>query len=345
MRRAAGICAAVLVLGWGSCVTAQPDQTPPSAGSDPTTAVPGAGASIGIPVADDWRAICLSHRDDFEQAGRTAQASGWMVAPDSIVPPFKNAVGKPRAWLHSSARGLEILAIGRLVDGAVDDGPKFPARFCGVAAGPAQAGVAHGVGTFLSIPPNASGARPGRVTFVYRHTSRGLSPILSNLKDPGAIHEAQTSDVDFVQIEETAESTNVLLVVPESAAGDGAAAADGGAGDAPTAPHQPGLVSMTKALPVPEGRSWFNCPTSKAFLKRYYPKQAQRTNIQGEATIQCHLRANGELSECAWVTETPPNLGFGETAEKLGCLMKFKTTDDVPIKPYLLIPIHFRLPN
>jgi hypothetical protein len=138
-----------------------------------------------------------------------------MLAPDSIVPPFANAVGKPRVWLRNSAHGLEILAFGRMVDGPVDGGPKFPARFCGVAAAPPQAGVAHLVETLLSAPPNTTEVKPGEVTFVYRRTSGGPAPILGDLKDPAVIEAAQTSDVDFVQIQDSGEATIVLLAVPE----------------------------------------------------------------------------------------------------------------------------------
>lgn len=82
----------------------RPDQTrPASDGIDPTAATVGAAATMDAAVPNDWRTICLSHRDDLEQAGAMAEAAGWMVAPDNLVPPLKNAIGKPRVWLRSSA--------------------------------------------------------------------------------------------------------------------------------------------------------------------------------------------------------------------------------------------------
>jgi hypothetical protein len=129
-------------------------------------------------------------------------------------------------------------------------------------------------------------------------------------------------------------------------AGEGGSRLAASAAEAPAEPSQTGLVPIAEALPLPAGRSWFTCPASKKPLKRYYPENAMRANIQGSATIQCLVGQSGKASECAWVAETPPNYGFGETAEKLGCLMKFRTkTADPSNSHYLLVPINFRLPG
>jgi hypothetical protein len=136
-------------------------------------------------------------------------------------------------------------------------------------------------------------------------------------------------------------SLSLLLV-----AGEGGARLAASAAEAPAASSQPGLVSIAEALPLPAGRSWFTCPVSKKFLKRYYPENAVQANIQGSATIQCRVGSSGTASECAWVAETPPNYGFGETAEKLGCLMKFRTNTAAPSSSlYLLVPVNFRVPG
>ncbi|HTM80982.1 TonB family protein [Asticcacaulis sp.] len=44
----------------------------------------------------------------------------------------------------------------------------------------------------------------------------------------------------------------------------------------------------------------------------YYPPKAKRLEINGSATVDCQVDANGELSRCVVIKETPPDMGFGE---------------------------------
>lgn len=101
LRRAAGIYATALLLSWASCASGQPDKGGFTSGT-----------ADEAPVVEDWRAICLAHRDDFERTERMAADSGWTLAPEAVVPPLASAVGKPRAWLRRSAGRVEFLATG-----------------------------------------------------------------------------------------------------------------------------------------------------------------------------------------------------------------------------------------
>jgi len=59
-------------------------------------------------------------------------------------------------------------------------------------------------------------------------------------------------------------------------------------------------------------------------MERYYPETAQRQNKKGSAEIQCRISAAGRPEACVWTSESEAGLGFGEAAERLGCLMKLK---------------------
>jgi hypothetical protein len=182
---------------------------------DPTAATVGAGASVEATAANDWRVLCLSHRNDLRLVADAAEADGWIVAPYSLASVMKHAIGKPKVWVRSSASGLKFLAVGQLSDNLIDNGPTLTGRFCALGITPAEADVEREVAALISVPPNPSGAEPGRVTYVYRHTPQGLTPILGDLKDPSTAKAIQSSDVDVVQVGGAAKIAIILLVIPE----------------------------------------------------------------------------------------------------------------------------------
>jgi hypothetical protein len=138
-----------------------------------------------------------------------------MVAPDNLLPAPKNVIGKPQAWIRSSASGLKFLMIGRKTDRVLDDSEPFTGRFCGVGVMPGEADIEQEVAMLVAVPPNPSGAKPGRVTYVYRHTLKGRIPILGDLKAPATTQTILSSDVDIVQVGGSAKMTLILLVTPE----------------------------------------------------------------------------------------------------------------------------------
>lgn len=145
-----------------------------------------------------------------------AEAAGWKVAPDNLAFPLKNVVGKPQIWLRISASGLQVLAIGRKTDSLFDGGPEFTGSFCVVATKPAEADVQQAAAALVRVPPNPSGGKSDRVTYVYRHTPQGLVPISGDLTAPATVQTIQSPDVDIVQVGGDAEMTLILLIIPEA---------------------------------------------------------------------------------------------------------------------------------
>lgn len=107
------------------------------------------------------------------------------------------------------------------------------------------------------------------------------------------------------------------------------------------------IAQDVKGEPVPAGRNWFKCSADHKPPERYYPKQAQRSSVEGVAKIQCRIQPDGVPSECIWLTEPAPDLGFGTTAEHLGCMFKLRPLPGAAggELPIVQIPIRFKLPH
>lgn len=71
--------------------------------------------------------------------------------------------------------------------------------------------------------------------------------------------------------------------------------------DPPPAPPTPSVITN----PV-----WLEQPDARDFA-RYYPDRATERDMEGRATIECIVGADGRLS-CTVVSEDPPGYGFGE---------------------------------
>lgn len=95
---------------------------------------------------------------------------------------------------------------------------------------------------------------------------------------------------------------------------------------------------------MPTLNPWRAC-TGKA-PDRYYPREAQRQKIEGLARVQCRLNGKGGLIACSWYEESTPDLGFGDAASQLACLMKLTPSAKDAFIPgsVVLIPIRFKLP-
>gem|GEM_PF-2196226 len=44
----------------------------------------------------------------------------------------------------------------------------------------------------------------------------------------------------------------------------------------------------------------------------YYPPKASKAHADGSAVIDCQVQADGTLSRCAVLEETPPDMEFGK---------------------------------
>jgi len=63
-------------------------------------------------------------------------------------------------------------------------------------------------------------------------------------------------------------------------------------------------------------------------MAQCYPDRAQRMNTEGTTTLRCQVMANGRLSGCEAVGESPAGFGFGEAATScLARLFKLAPAD------------------
>lgn len=53
---------------------------------------------------------------------------------------------------------------------------------------------------------------------------------------------------------------------------------------------------------------------SAELLARLFPDTARRAGVEGAATVQCTIRRDGTLGDCAVTGENPQGLGFGGAA-------------------------------
>lgn len=93
---------------------------------------------------------------------------------------------------------------------------------------------------------------------------------------------------------------------------------------------------------------WLTC--TGAAPERYYPRAAQKASIEGAARVQCRLKPDGRMSACTWLEETPTGYDFGETAAKLGCMMKMRPPQadnriEAPSGSATQFPLRFTLPK
>ncbi len=100
------------------------------------------------------------------------------------------------------------------------------------------------------------------------------------------------------------------------------------------------------ALPV-EGvitnPTWTRLPTAED-LARYYPPQATIAGVNGRAVMTCLVTAEGSVSDCQVVDETPPGLGFGGAAVAMAPLFRMtpRALDGEPVGgARVTIPIRF----
>jgi protein TonB len=71
--------------------------------------------------------------------------------------------------------------------------------------------------------------------------------------------------------------------------------------DPPPSPPTPSVITNPVWLEQPDARDY----------ARYYPERAQEREVEGRATVECIVGADGRLS-CTVTSEDPPGYGFGD---------------------------------
>ncbi|MES2833702.1 MAG: energy transducer TonB [Pseudomonadota bacterium] len=100
------------------------------------------------------------------------------------------------------------------------------------------------------------------------------------------------------------------------------------------------------ADPVIRNPQWVRRPSADQMLAAY-PDRAIRAEVSGRATLSCGVLANGSMTNCSVVSETPVGYGFGRAA--LGLSRSFRLSprmvDGAIVEgARVLIPIAFTLP-
>ncbi len=72
-------------------------------------------------------------------------------------------------------------------------------------------------------------------------------------------------------------------------------------------------ASATPAEVAVSNPTWLRRPTS---LARFYPASAFMQGVAGDVELDCLVETDGRL-DCAVVSETPPNAGFGQAALRI----------------------------
>jgi TonB family protein len=89
---------------------------------------------------------------------------------------------------------------------------------------------------------------------------------------------------------------------------------------------------------------WRIMPTAE-LIEAYYPIYAAMTGVEGHATLECRVSAEGSLYGCRVTEETPIGEHFGEAALAMASEFSFtpQTVDGAPIDGgKVLIPLAFK---
>jgi len=146
----------------------------------------------------------------------------------------------------------------------------------------------------------------------------------------------QCSESSCMAVPVEAQEVSGSVPVVGSPAPSGEPPATGAAAESPTAPApQATQTAQTESPPttpsVIDRLDWARVPSREDFL-RHYPDRASRLRLAGQATIECVVNRLGALDDCALVSETPKDAGFGQAALRLSKLYKMKpnTKDGYP---------------
>ncbi len=91
---------------------------------------------------------------------------------------------------------------------------------------------------------------------------------------------------------------------------------------------------------------WVAKPTGEDLTKEY-PPLAALLKLEGFATMECTVAADGVLGGCSILRESPVGMGFGEAALDMAALFKMRpqTVNGVPVGgASVVIPLRFALP-
>ena len=115
-----------------------------------------------------------------------------------------------------------------------------------------------------------------------------------------------------------------------------------------TAEPGPTVIASPPTTPgVIRNPVWISRPTPEQ-VGRLYPERAADRGITGTATLWCGIRANGSMTDCQVVDESPAGWRFGSAALSMAQYFKIspKTVDGKAVEgSRVRIPVVFSLPE
>ena len=91
---------------------------------------------------------------------------------------------------------------------------------------------------------------------------------------------------------------------------------------------------------------WLARPSADQFAQAY-PDSAMQRSVSGQATLDCLITAEGSVTDCHVVSESPPALEFGKAALRLSSAFKARPARDAsgPFATRVRLPIRFMVAN
>lgn len=137
---------------------------------------------------------------------------------------------------------------------------------------------------------------------------------------------------------ETTPAENIMPVSAEPAPPTPLAELSSPAGTGTAPPAPPSVIRN----PV-----WISRPTPEQ-MGQLYPQRAAERDRTGSATLLCGIRANGTMTDCQVIAETPVGWQFGKAALQLAQYFRIspQTIDGAPVEgSKVRIPVVFSLGN
>jgi periplasmic protein TonB len=162
--------------------------------------------------------------------------------------------------------------------------------------------------------------------------------------------EPVPQDKPAVRVREAAPSTAPLTIPPLPATpSDPALPTQGQLATIVGPPFVPQIPEpieqLSAAAKVIGDPTWISKPSASQ-LGKVYPRRAAAMGIAGSATLRCVVNAVGTVRDCAVVSETPGDFGFGAAAIKLSLYFRMqpKTEDGMAVDGgQVTIPLRFTI--